>query len=311
MKTKKSYSVEALLRMPPIETRIEGVGEIRRTVTISSTNKRLVYDENGNLVPEWCGTTIPINQLPKDHTARAYLEQQRKFDVDELSDIWDICYCEEALPEDRAVDRYYRRLPYGCKDSPQGRIILPIYDDAGVRHGWQARVIDFENAHGDKFVWTDSQTWLQVKKSGVDPAISDKFPKGFAPSKYLNATGSHRNALLFGVKQAVQFNKDRPFHRRYCVLMEGPLDAMRGGPPCIALLGNVLSNEQAATIRKNFAAIYILMDNDKAGQKCRQCIYRMLEGLPIHELAVPAGKKDLGECSYEEARAILPNPDNV
>lgn len=311
MKTKKRYSVEALLRMPPIEKRIEGIGDIRHTVTASDPNKYLVYDENGNLVPEWCGTTIPINQLPKDHTARAYLEQQRKFDVDELSNVWDICYCEEALPEDRAFGRYYSRLPYGCKNSPQGRIILPIYDDTGVRRGWQARIIDFENAHGDKFVWTDKQEWLQVKHSGNDPAISDEFPKGFAPHKYLNAKGSQRNALLFGVKQAVQFNKDRPFHRRYCVLMEGPLDAVRGGPPCIALLGKSLSYEQAAMIRKNFAAVYTVMDNDKAGQECRKRIYHMLEGLPIYELTVPAGKKDLGECTYEEARAMLPDPNNL
>lgn len=306
MKTKKRYSVDALLRMPPIEKRIEGIGDIRHTVTAADPNKYLVYDENGNLVPEWCGKTIPINQLPPDHAAREYLERIRKFDVDDLSNVWDICYCEEALPEDRAFGRYYSRLPYGCKNSPSGRIILPVYDDQGVRRGWQARIIDFENAHGDKFVWTDKQEWIQVLHSGNDPAVSDEFPKGFAPHKYLNAKGSQRNALLFGIKQAVKFNEGKPFHRRYCVLMEGPLDAARGGPPCIALLGKSLSYEQAAMIRKNFAVIYTVMDQDKAGQECLKRIRQMLDGLPIHELTVPAKHKDLGACSYEEAKAILP-----
>lgn len=306
MKTKKRHSVISLLRMPPIERRLEGVGNISHKVIAKDPNKYLVYDEYGNLVPEWCGATTPIKELPLDHPAREYLEKIRHYDINTASDLWDICYCTEALPEDRAANRYYKRLPCDCKLSPGGRIIFPIYDDEGVRRGWQARIIDFENAHGDKFVWTDQQKWIQVKRSGQDITVSEQFPKGFEAPKYLNPRGMQRNTLMFGLQQAVAFNADKPFGQRYCVLVEGPLDAVRGGPPCIAIFGNTISQEQAALIRKNFAVIYVVSDQDAAGQRGLQRIYDMLPGANIKELTVPAGKKDLGECTYEEAKAILP-----
>lgn len=306
MKTKKRYSVDALLRMPPIEKRIEGIGDIRRTVTTSDPDKHLVQDEFGNWVPRWPGACVPLRHLPEDHVAREYLEKMRKFDIEDLSNTWGLCYCKEAEAEDRALGIYYSRLPYGCRNSPQGRIIIPIYDDEGVRRGWQARIIDFTNVHDDQFVWTDKQEWLLTKHSGNDPAISDEFPKGFAPHKYLNAKGSQRNALLFGLLQAVKFNADKPFNQRYCVLVEGPFDAMRGGAPCIALLGKSMSYEQAAMIRKNFAVVYTVMDQDTAGKECLKRIQQMLPDMNIHELQVPTGYKDLGDCTYEEAKAILP-----
>lgn len=305
MKTTKPYSVDALLQMAPIERRVSDLGEVSRRVITTDPNKYLVYDAQGNLVPEWCGETVDIAELPPEHPARDYLEKVRHYDVACLGSLWDVCYCTSALPEDRGANRFYSRLPHGCKNSPTGRIIFPIYDDDGVRRGWQARIIDYTNAHGDKFVWTDSQQWLQVASNGQDLCVSEQWPKGFSAHKYLNARGSQRNALLFGLKQAVEYNSNRPFPKRYCVLVEGPLDAIRGGPPCIALLGKSISQEQAALIRKNFAVVCTVMDRDKAGQECLNRIYKQLNGMPIHELIVPEGKKDLGDCTYEEAAQLV------
>ena len=309
MKTSKLYSVEQLLAMPPIERRGLNLGEVRRAVVSSNTDKHLVYDENGNLVPEWCGDVVPLSSLPPDHPARDYMERQRHYNLDDLENKWDIGYCQQALPEDRGRGRYYSRLPRGCKNSPTGRIIIPIYDDEHVRRGWQARIIDFTNTHGDKWVWTDKQEWLQVAKNGENLFVSQDWPKGFDAHKYLNARGSQRNSLLFGLHQAVEFNKTRPFEKRYCVLVEGPLDAVRGGFPCIALLGKSMSTEQAALIRKHFAVVCTVMDQDKAGQECLRRIYLRLPGMAIKELTVPAGKKDLGDCTEEEARALVTKYD--
>lgn len=309
MKTGKLYSVDSLLIMTPIERRVANLGDVQRTVSTSSTNKHLVYDERGNLVPEWCGDTVSLSSLPPDHPARDYMERQRGYDLNTLESVWGIVYCQQALPEDRAAERYYSRLPGNYKNCPTGRIIIPIYDDDRVRRGWQARVIDFTNAHGDKWVWTDRQDWLLVQRSGQDLFVSEHWPKGFAVHKYLNARGSQRNALLFGLMQAVEFNKNRPLDKRYCVLVEGPLDAVRGGPPCIALLGKSMSQEQAALIRKNFSVICTVMDQDKAGQECLRRIYNQLPGVPIKELLVPEGKKDLGDCTPEEAYALVTKYD--
>lgn len=310
MKTKKLYSVETLLMMRPIEQRVANLGNIRRSVVTTDINKHLVYDENGNLVPEWCGKTVPLTELPTDHPAIIYLEQ-RNFNPKELCDVWDIVYCTEALPEDSSRERFYGRLPMGRRNSPTGRIILPIYDSMGVRRGWQARVIDHKDDAGNKWVWTDQENWLQVESEGKDMFTSDIWPKGFAVHKYMNAKGSQRNTLLFGIKQAIKFNEGRPFNQRYCVLVEGPLDAIRGGAPCIALLGKTISQDQAAEIRKNFAVICTVMDQDKAGQECLKKIYQQLSGMPIHELTVPEGNKDLGDCSPEDAKALISAYDPV
>lgn len=304
MKTAKRYSVDALLCMRPIEERIAGIGDIKHMVIAADPTKNMVYDENGNLVPEWCGQTVPLTALTPDHPAIAYL-RHRNFDPVEVTKKWDIVYCEQALPEDPARGRYYSKLPYGCHNSPTGRLIIPIYDAEGVRRGWQARVIDHSDDTGNKWVWTDHQQWLQVANAGQDLFVSDIWPKGFAVHKYMNARGSQRNTLLFGIKQAVEFNESRPFNKRYCVLVEGPLDAVRGGAPCIALLGKSLSDAQAAELRKHFAVVCTVMDQDKAGQECLKCIHTKLHGMPIHELTVPEGKKDLGDCTQEEAQALV------
>lgn len=310
-KSGKAYKVETLLSMLPLERRLSLIGEVKRTVHISNMDKHLVYDENGNLVPEWCGQTVSLKDLPTNHPARDYMERQRNYDLELLDSVWGVRYCTAALPEDRAVGRFYSRLPHGCLNSPTGRIILPVYDDEGVRRGWQARVIDFTNAHGDKFVWTDRQQWLQVAKNGQPLFVSEQWPKGFDAHKYLNARGSQRNALLFGLKQAVEYNSNRPFAKRYCVLVEGPLDAIRGGPPCIALLGKSISPVQAELIRKHFSVVCTIMDQDKAGKECLKRIYNQLHGMPIMELTVPEGKKDLGDCTYLEAYQLVTKYDPI
>lgn len=311
MKTKKHWSVEHLLSMLPLEKRVAGLKDVPRTVTASDPDKHLVYDENGNLVPEWCGTTVPLSELPATHPAVTYM-WQRGFDVHSLSSVYEISYCTEALPEDRAFGRYYSRLPDGYKNSPTGRIIIPIYDENNVRRGWQARCIDITDADGNKWLWTDRETWVMTEKDGQVLGVSDTFPKGWkSVHKYMNARGSSRNTLLFGIKQAVAYCKDRPFKDRYCVLVEGPLDVARGGPPCIALLGKSMSPEQADIIRRNFNVVCTVMDRDEAGRQCLQRIKQQLPGISIKELAVPPGKKDLGDCTYEEARALVTQYDPI
>lgn len=314
MKTKKVYMVSDLMAYVPISKRHSLFSDVKAKVITGSVRKRLVYDENGNLVPEWCGSVTPLHDLPANHPAVEYLAN-RGYNIHLLEDQFECCYCHEALPESRGEGRYYSRLPGGMVNSPQGRIIFTIRMN-GVRLGYQSRCID--KWVGDKYYfWAPSQKWMLIKKRLPDGSIEEiyppdaNFPKGFDPHKYLNATGSERNKLLMGFDAAVEFNKARPFNKRYCVLVEGPLDAARIGTPAIALLGKSMSPYQAAEIRKNFARVITVMDNDAAGQQCLRKIYQQLPSTPIVEAELPKHVKDVGELTYMEAYNLISPYDPI
>lgn len=70
------------------------------------------------------GEIIPIDQLPRDHSATLYL-LQRGFDLKQLSDYFKIGYCQNALPSVQMAN---------------GRIFIPVYRD-GEFVGWQGRIV--------------------------------------------------------------------------------------------------------------------------------------------------------------------------
>lgn len=307
MKTGHRTTVQDLLHILPIEQRLNMVRPIQKKVITgdSTTDKHLVYDEHGNLVPEGPGHTIPLSKLPETHPAREYL-RQRGYDPDLLEKQYGVAYCDEALPEDRSVGRFWSKLPGGYKNSPQGRIIFPIIDAKGVKRGWQARAIDYSDGRGNRWFWTDKQTWVQIERDGVDLFVTDEDPQGFKKlRKYLNARGFNRNQAAFGIWQAVQLAKNIPYEQRVCYVMEGAMDAAKGGPPCIALLGKSMSDDQALVVRSHFAKVVLVADQDRAGKDFVRCISKKLEDMPILQATLPEGKKDLGDCSYTEAEAIL------
>lgn len=306
MKTRKMYNVHDLLTMLPVDKRnLSFTRAIKAKVIVSSQNKNLVEDENGEMVPEWCGETVPLTSLPENHPAIQYLKYERGYDINELEKLWDICYCNKAIEEDKEKGRFYSKLPLGYKNSPAGRIIIPIYNAKHSRIGWQARVIDKKDNKGNKWVWTDRETWIQVEKEGKKLFVSDEFPKGFSPHKYLNGKGSSRNSLLFGLNRAIEFNANRAFKDTFCVIVEGPLDVAKGGMPCLAIHGKSLSDEQANIIKKNFNKICTVMDHDEAGKECIKSIHRKLPGVHITEIEIPEGNKDLGDCPMTLARCLI------
>lgn len=76
---------------------------------------------------EFPGVLVPLDQLPRTHHARTYIENDRGFDADELAAKWRVSYAEHVPPRIR-----------GSMSSD--RIIIPVYD-GGVMVGWQARFI--------------------------------------------------------------------------------------------------------------------------------------------------------------------------
>lgn len=304
MKTGKLFSVNKLLAMKPVEERGLDFGKIRHTcIDISNTSLNLIDDGTGTMVPEWCGKTVPLTELPENHPAIIYLKD-RGFDPAKLQEHLDASYCVEAAPEDRSKGRFYSKLINGMKNTPFGRIILPIWIN-GHRAGYQSRLID-KKIGDNYFVW-DGNNFQAITLNGKDLyPPNDRYPKGFNPHKYLNALGSKRNCLLMGYDQAVQWNKKQGFDKNssFCILVEGPLDAAKVGPPAIAILGKSLSEIQASLIKENFGKIIILADNDKAGNECKQCIFKRLNPYPIDDITIPSGK-DAGELSYTEALNLV------
>lgn len=299
MKTKKRWSVDALLTMVPIQKRMPNMN-IRARVTIGTICKDMVYDKEGNLIPNWVGDTVPLHDLPKDHPAIKYL-RSRNYDINTLEQQFEACYCFKCLPEDRYLGRYYAKLPGGMRKCHQGRIILTIRMN-GVRKGYQSRLID-KTENGNYYVWSDKEEWLLIRKMNSDGTVSemypptDEHPRGFEVPKYLNATGSKRNELLMGYDAALRFNKSREYKDRYCILCEGPMDAARLGPPAIAILGASLSDVQAEFLKKEFGYICTCMDKDVAGRKCLDIINKRLPERVGHDVILPDGVKDAGDLA--------------
>lgn len=305
MKTGKYYRVRDLLTMKPIDQRgLDYNTNVRsHIIDITGTSNNLIDDGTGTLVPLWCGKTKPIVELPDSHPAVIYLKE-RGFDIRKLQDHLDVSYCEEAEPEDRSKGRYYSRLINGMRNTPAGRIILPIWID-GHRVGYQCRIID-RKIGNNYFVW-DGVNYLPIIINGNNLyPPSDKFPKGFSPHKYMNALGSKRNLMLMGYDQAVKWNKERHHNKddTFCILVEGPLDAAKIGPPAIAILGKSLSPMQADLIKSKFSKVIVVADNDTAGQEAKKCIYERMHPFPVDEVTVLGGK-DAGDLSYEEAKKLV------
>lgn len=301
MKTGKQYSVDMLLHMLPIEKRGLNFDKIRHGVIKGSNGAaNLVDDGTGTMVPDWCGVTVPLSLLDVNHPAAQYMIN-RGFDLINLSDVFGLCYCTSAAPENRAKEIYYPRLAGNLKNTHEGRIIIPVWMD-GHRTGYQSRVIDLvDTATDSKYIWQNNK-FNPIKKNGVF-----LYPeKEIKIQKYRNATGSSRNNMLFGYDQAVRWNKlmGNSKENSIAILVEGPLDAAKIGPPAIAMLGKSLSDTQSTFIKKAFGKIITVGDQDKAGREAVKDIHSKLQGYPIDDLTVPYGK-DAGALSYDEARNLV------
>lgn len=312
MKTGKRYMVCDLLdthKYPPVEKRFPDFANVKPAVSSSDGGKNLVSDKFGNMVPDWVGETVPLTSLPADHPAIEYLEA-RGFDPARLEEQFEACYCTEAAPESRATGVYYSRLPGGMRNSPKGRIVFSVRM-AGSRWGYQSRYID--KRVGGKHLFWNGDEWVTVSEEFDDGSSvnyfppSERFPNGFRPHKYINATGGSRNKWLMGYDAAVAFNAGRAYKDRFCILVEGPLDAGKLGPPAIALMGKAFSNAQADYVVNAFGGgrICVIPDNDAAGRQGLAKIHELLKGCNVRDVTVDGGVKDVGELTYAEAAELF------
>lgn len=313
MKTQKPFSVDELLNMLPLSER--GFKESAPKVLTSKNAHRLVDDGNGNMVPENPGKTIPIVALPDDHPVMEVL-RDRGYDSVELWHQFRCSYCTEELPQDRDIGRFYKKMPGGFKDTPQGRLIF-YTDMQGIQRGWQARILEKIVDETEHYFWHPyEQSWEMVfyRSKPEDEWIRAPMYRNdvleWKPSKYKTATGMSRNSTLMGLDAAIAWNKaqGRDYGSSLAVICEGPLDAARMLSPAIPLLGKHLSHQQAELLVKHFKHVIMVNDNDKAGRQAKTKATTTMAGkCDFTAIELPGAYEgmDPGDLTYKQAEELL------
>ncbi len=148
----------------------------------------------------------------------------------------------------------------------EGRIIFPVWDDWDGEMklvGWQARMPG-------------------------EPVDKDRHPKAYS------CPGMRRDRILFNLYQAV--------HYPIIVVTEGPLDAVRVGPPAVSVFGSMLTDYQAYWLgrRASHAAIVLMLDSDAKQEywnTSRMHLGNAFAG-GVHEVRLKNG--DPGDHSHAE-----------
>lgn len=307
-KTGTKYTVDQLKQFPTLDKR--GIKDVKREVynNAFAREKFLVDDGKGHRIPLGPGLVMPLEDLDPAHPAVEYL-LNRKYDLDVLKRQFRVGYCYSETPEQRDIGLYYRRLPGGFSDTPQGRIIFYI-DIKGVQEGWQARIL--EKVEGNRrYFWHPYQNaWVLVHiKIGDVWQLRPDWQQGsypWKPSKYRTGNGTTRSAVVMGFDAAVEWNTRMRIKEPFVVLVEGPLDAGRIGPPGISFLGKYLNADQGKLIARNFKKVIYIADNDKSGRESKNSIITSLAGkVELCEALVPDGSKDVGDMSTSDAWGLI------
>lgn len=316
MKCDRMFSIDALALWTPLEKR-GYPDQVRKLIDKPLvTEETHEQDANGNWIPKAPGLTIPVTQLPEDHPCIAYL-RSRQFDPLQLERHVQAAYCYQERK-----DTTYTKLAGRFAKTAQGRLILFIHQN-GIRAGWQARILDFEDDQYHYYWHPYNEKWVPVetRETPECPWTPMYGYEDFDPAKYLMARGARRNSCLMGYDAAIEFNRGRQSGTRFAILVEGPLDAVRLGPPAVAALGKVCSEKQAELLAAAFDAIIVVPDNDDAGTKLLQYVDQWLRGrVQIHVARLPNRFKDAGELTPNEvtifrsivmARAGVPTTSNL
>lgn len=269
MKYGESFSLSQLLAMPALEER--GYRSPGSRVTGNPRSNLLFADESGKMLPHGPGELIPLTELPENHPAIKYISA-RGYSAKSLVDQFSAGFCirEPKIPTGDGKCFWFRTLPGppGFRATPQGRIVFQE-SLQGVRYIWQARWIEKEEGgivyylHPGGASW-EHEDWVPVKERtehGWELLQGDG--KGFEAVKYLTAPGSRRTEHFIGSDAALAWNRNTGNWpgRSWCVLVEGPLDAARIGPPAIAILGKIPSKGQLERLVTMFDRCYYVPDN--------------------------------------------------
>lgn len=121
-------------------------------------------------------------------------------------------------------------------------------------------------------------------------------------TRYLNSKGFRRKFYVYGSWLCDASSG--------VIVVEGPLDCVKmhqlGFTNTVALMGNKLTNEQAALLKKLSTRVTLAMDNDSPGEKARydMAVRLMKMGCDVKALQYPT--KDPGELENSEQVSTVP-----
>ena len=102
--------------------------------------------------------------------------------------------------------------------------------------------------------------------------------------------------------------EDNLKNSEHAILTEGPMDALKadlcGGNVCS--MGKIVSNEQLKIITSSVKKLYVALDPD-AIKEIRDICKKVSGEVEVFIMTPPPGKKDLGECSFEEVLSQFKN----
>ncbi len=151
----------------------------------------------------------------------------------------------------------------------KGRLVIPLYDQAGVLVGYAARALD------------------------------DSEPKYLFPS---SDKGFYKSHLVYNLWRVIT---ERP---RSVVVTEGFFDVMQltqAGYPAVALMGSSLADAQAALLCAHFRHLVIMMDGDTAGRAAtEECLLTLGPRRYVRAVELPDGVQP-DQLSTAQLKALL------
>ena len=307
--TGKGMLVSDLMAMVPLKERGYPDAPLGG-ITRPAPGKCIIPDDKGNMIPDHPGEVIPLLDLPSNHPAVEYLVN-RRFDITALTVQFRVGYCVKEAPENGAVDRYYRRLPCGFRDTPQGRIIF-YADVKGVQRGWQARIIERTIGDIKYYLHPYQNDWMPMEQRNSETGKFEPMPHvlkdttlQWKPQKYKTAFSAERNQMLMGFDAATHWNQLMRLTKKLVIVTEGPGDAGRYGSPGIPLLGKFLSDAQARMLIDHFDCVLYAGQNDEASRQLgNQIEIAMVGRVEYAAIYPPEGTKDVGDMTTKAAWAI-------
>ena len=280
--------------MPSLDDR--GYKNVQKKIQGFLDTATLVRDAKGNWIPKAPGKCTPLDELPADHVALQYL-RSRGYEAKALVEQFNAAYCYE---EHADADTYYKKLPYGFKFSPEGRIVFYM-DMYGIRRGWQARLIELEFNNILHYWQPYEEKWVPIKYRKNEEMLPVDPAKDFKTPKYKTALGSKKTETFMGFDAAVDSGKD------YTILVEGVLDAARLGIPAMSVQGKTLSDVQADLISDHFKRVFVIGDNDSSGKNLVEQVKEKMaaKSIACQEITIPPQYEDVGDTPKEVVIEIL------
>lgn len=302
MKTGKAYRVSKLLKMAPLADR--GFKKsTSKVVQHAADPDQLEDDGKGNMIPRGPGEVIPILKVPQDNPGLIYLAERG---FTNLIKAWAMCrmsWCTKENPKS-----FWKPAKGGFKETSQNRLILFI-DQFGVQRGWQGRILDAQRGKAWYHLHPYTNQWVKThtraSKASEWVEALEPLDIKWKPRKYIFPAGIQRNQCLMGLDAAIAWNHGRD--RKLAILVEGPLDMLRFGPPAMATMGKYYSSEQRDLVVQNFNVVVYVADRDAGGDIGRQKVYQQLKDAPVslHFEDIPGDWKDAGEMPQAAADAFL------